>query len=130
MRLRQIIAIVAGVGIVGLLSSIFAVLQGRVYPEANENFNQAMVNHPDAIQLIIKLACIYLSSIISGVVTTSISGNLRENLVVGVVTITIIGWLWINAINPAWFWALLMVGIIPSILLGYKLTCSYRARGM
>lgn len=31
---------------------------------------------------------------------------------------SVIIWLWMNAIHPLWFWALLLFGIIPFVLIG------------
>jgi len=127
MKFRNIISIVLGVGAIGLLSSIFAVLQGKLYPQANHMFSHPLLSNPEVIQVFVKLACIYISCIIGGVLTTSISGNLKESLIVGLLIMIIIGWLWYNAIYSTWFWLLLIAGIIPFVIMGYKIRRSFNS---
>lgn len=127
MKFSKMISIVLGVGAIGLLSSVFAVLQGKYYPQANEMFSHPLLSNPEVIQVFVKLACIYISCIIGGVLTTSISGNLKESLIVGLLIMIIIGWLWLNALYPTWFWPLLMAGIIPFVMIGYKIRRSFNA---
>ena len=127
MKFRNIISIVLGVGAIGLLSSIFAVLQGKLYPQANHMFSHPLLSNPEVIQVFVKLACIYISCIIGGVLTTSISGNLKESLIVGLLIMIIIGWLWYNAIYPIWFWPLLIAGTIPFVIVGYKIRRSFNS---
>lgn len=125
MKFRKIISIVLGVGTIGLLSSIFAVLQGKLFPQANVMFSQPSLSNPQVIQVFVKLACIYISCILGGVLTTSIRGNLKESLIVGIIIMIIVAWLWANAMYPTWFWPLLIVGIIPFVLIGYKIRRSF-----
>ena len=127
MKFRKIISIVLGVGAIGLLSSIFAVLQGKLYPQANHMFSHPLLSNPEVIQVFVKLACIYISCIIGGVLTTSISGNLKESLIVGLLIMIIIGWLWYNALYSTWFWLLLIAGIIPFVIMGYKIRRSFNS---
>ena len=127
MKFRKIISIVLGVAAIGLLSSISAVLQGKLYPQANHMFSHPLLSNPEVIQVFVKLACIYISCIIGGVLTTSISGNLKESLIVGLLIMIIIGWLWYNAIYSTWFWLLLIAGIIPFVIMGYKIRRSFNS---
>ena len=121
MKFRKIISIVLGVGAIGLLSSVLAVLQGKLFPQANEIFSHPLLSEPEVTQVFVKLAGIYISCMIGGVLTTSISGNRKECLIVGLLIIIIIGWLWFNAIYPTWFWPLLFAGTIPFVIIGYKI---------
>jgi len=125
MKFRKIMSIVLGVGAIGLLSSVFAVLQGKLFPQANEMFSHPLSSAPEVTQVFVKLACIYISCMIGGVVTTSISGNLKEGLIVGLLVMIIIGWLWYNAIYPIWFWPLLIAGVVPFVIIGYKIRRSF-----
>lgn len=127
MKFRKIISILLGVGAIGLLSSVFAFLQGKLFPQADEMFSHPLLSDPEVMQVFVKLACIYISCIIGGVLTTSISGNLKECLIVGLLIIIIFGWLWFNAIYPIWFWPLLIAGIIPFVILGYKIRRSFNS---
>jgi hypothetical protein len=75
----------------------------------------------DIIQLIIKLVSVYLSCIAGGVVTALCGGEHKEQYITGIGMILIVMWLWISTIHPSWFWALLLIGILPFVLIGSKI---------
>lgn len=121
MKTKAIVSILLGVFCIGFLSSVFAYLQGKLYPEANKILGNPSVNVFTSIQLVIKLGCIYSSCIVGGMVTTRISETIKANYVVGIILLLIVGWLWLSTVYPHWFWALLMAGVMPFILLGYHI---------
>jgi len=102
----------------GLLSSIFAKIQGMVFPASMQLFNQVKWTSSDIIQLFIKLVCVYLSCIVGGIVTAVFGGGTKEHYIAGVSMMLIVAWLWISTIYPSWFWASLLIGILPFVLTG------------
>jgi biotin transporter BioY len=127
MKRKDVVSILLGVFCIGFLSSVFAYLQGWLYPEANKILGNSSVNVFATIQLIAKLGCIYISCIVGGIVTTWISKTINAVFFVGVILLLIVGWLWLNTIYPIWFWVLLMTGVIPFILLGYGIVRRFTA---
>jgi len=121
MNFKKIFSIIIGFGTIGLLSSVFAKIQGIVFPTSTQLFNQVTWTSYDVIQLIIKLVCVYLSCIIGGMVTSLCGGEDKELYITGIGMILIVMWLWVSTIHPSWFWALLLIGILPFVLIGSKI---------
>lgn len=121
MNFKKILSIIIGFGTIGLLSSIFAKIQGIIFPASLLLFNQDTWSFSDIIQLVVKLACVYLSCIAGGIVTSLCGGRNREQYIIGISIMLVVIWLWINAIHPFWFWALLLMGILPCILIVAKM---------
>lgn len=120
----KLLSILIGFGTIGLIASVFAKMQGIIYPLSMDLFT----GQADDVQLLIKLMCVYCSCVIGGMVTTRIGGCIRESIIVGVVTVLVIGWLWMSAKGPSWFWLLLMLGGIPAVLTGRKIIVARRGR--
>ena len=121
MNFKKIFSIIIGFGAIGLLSSVFAKIQGIFFPASLQLFNQVTWASYDIIQLIIKLVCVYLSCIAGGIVISVFGGKKREQYIMAISIILIVTWLWISTIHPLWFWALLLTGIIPFVLIGSKI---------
>lgn len=121
MNFKKILSIIIGFGTIGLLSSIFAKIQGIIFPASLLLFNQDTSSFSDIIQLVVKLTCVYLSCIAGGIVTSLCGGRIREQNIIGISIMLVIIWLWISAIRPFWFWALLLTGILPCVLIGAKI---------
>jgi len=121
MNFKKIFSIIIGFGTIGLLSSGFAKIQGIIFPTSMQLFNQVTWTSYDVIQLIIKLVCVYLSCIIGGMVTSLCGGENKELYITGISMILIVMWLWVSTIHPSWFWALLLIGILPFVLIGSKI---------
>ena len=127
MNFKKIFSIIFGFGTIGLLSSVFAKIQGIFFPASMHLFNQVTWTSYDIIQLIIKLICVYLSCIAGGIVISLFGGEKREQYITAICILLIVIWLWISTIHPLWFWALLLTGIIPFVLIGSKIkkNCSH-----
>ncbi|WP_445430662.1 hypothetical protein [Chryseobacterium indoltheticum] len=127
MNFKKIFSIIFGFGTIGLLSSVFAKIQGIFFPASMQLFNLLTWTSYDIIQLIIKLVCVYLSCIAGGMVISLFGGEKREQYITAISILLIVIWLWISTINPLWFWALLLTGIIPFVLIGSKIkkNCSH-----
>ncbi|SFT74751.1 hypothetical protein SAMN05421857_2972 [Chryseobacterium formosense] len=121
MSFKKILSIIMGFGSIGVLSSVLAKIQGVLFPTSMQLFEQTIWTSDDIIQLIIKLVCVYVSCITGGIVTALFGGEKRQLIVVGISIMSVIIWLWIIVIHPLWFWALLLAGIIPFILIGNKI---------
>lgn len=121
MNFKKIFSIIFGFGTIGLLSSVFAKIQGIFFPASMQLFNLLTWTSYDIIQLIIKLVCVYLSCIAGGMVISLFGGEKREQYITAISILLIVIWLWISTINPFWFWALLLKGIIPFVLIGSKI---------
>jgi len=121
MNFKKIFSIIFGFGTIGLLSSVFAKIQGIFFPASMQLFNLLTWTSYDIIQLIIKLVCVYLSCIAGGMVISLFGGKKREQYITAISILLIVIWLWISTINPLWFWALLLTGIIPFVLIGSKI---------
>lgn len=121
MNFKKIFSIIIGFGTIGLLSSVFAKIQGIFFPASMQLFNHLTWTFYDIIQLIIKLVCVYLSCIAGGIVISLCGGGKMEQYITGISTILIVIWLWISTVHPVWFWALLLAGLIPFILFGNKI---------
>ncbi|KQM46599.1 hypothetical protein [Chryseobacterium sp. Leaf201] len=121
MNFKKIFSIIIGFGAIGLLSSVFAKIQGIFFPASLQLFNQVTWASYDIIQLIIKLVCVYLSCIAGGIVISLFGGEKREQYIMAISIILIVTWLWVSTIHPLWFWALLLTGIIPFVLIGSKI---------
>jgi len=121
MNFKKIFSIIFGFGTIGLLSSVFAKIQGIFFPASMQLFNLLTWTSYDIIQLIIKLVCVYLSCIAGGMVISLFGGEKREQYITAISILLIVIWLWISTINPLWFWALLLTGIIPFVLIGSKI---------
>lgn len=120
MSFIKLLSPIIGFGTIGLLSSIFAKLQGALFPTSLQLFEQLTLTSYDVMQLIIKLACVYISCIAGGIMTSICGGERRQLIIVGISIMSVIIWLWIIAIHPLWFWTLLLVGIFPFVLIGSK----------
>jgi hypothetical protein len=118
MNLKKIFSSIFGFGTIGLLSSIFAKIQGMVFPASVQLFNQVKWTSSDIIQLIIKLVCVYFSCIVGGIVTAVFGGGTKEHYITAISIMLIVIWLWIRTIYPSWFWASLLIGILPFVLTG------------
>ena len=70
MNFKKILSILTGFGTIGLLSSVFAKIQGALFPASMQLFDQFTRTSEDIIQLIIKLVCVYVSCIAGGVVVS------------------------------------------------------------
>ena len=127
MNFKKIFSIIFGFGTIGLLSSVFAKIQGIFFPASMQLFNRLTWTSYDIIQLIIKLVCVYLSCIAGGMVISLFGGEKREQYITAISILLIVIWLWISIIHPLWFWALLLTGIIPFVLIGSKIkkNCSH-----
>ena len=121
MNFKKIFSIIIGFGAIGLLSSVFAKIQGIFFPASMQLFNLLTWTSYDIIQLIIKLVCVYLSCIAGGIVISLFGGEKREQYIMAISIILIVTWLWVSTIHPLWFWALLLTGIIPFVLIGSKI---------
>lgn len=121
MSFKKILSTIIGFGTIGLLSSLFAKIQGIVFPTSMKLFDQVTWTSDDNIQLIIKLVCVYLSCIAGGIITALCGGEKKELYITGTSVVLIVMWLWISTIHPSWFWALLIIGILPLILIGSKI---------
>lgn len=121
MNFKKILSILTGFGTIGLLSSVFAKIQGVLFPASMQLFDQFILTSEDIIQLIIKLVCVHVSCIAGGVVTSLCGGEHKQQYITGAIIILVVIWLWITTIHPSWFWALLLAGILPCILIGSKI---------
>lgn len=122
MNFRKILSVIVGFGTIGLLSSLFAKIQGWLFASSLEIFTNQELAATNISQFVIKLMCVWVSCCSGGIFTTKIGGEVRENLLVGGLIMLVVGWLWLSAVNPIWFWALMILGILPCVFLGYKLT--------
>ena len=120
MNFRKILAVLIGFGTVALLSSVFAKIQGVLNPMSLALFTSNSSETTDTLQLLIKLLCVYSSCIFGGMMTTMVGGRIRENSIVGGITVMVVAWLWLSVVNPLWFWILLILGVLPCVLLGNK----------
>lgn len=121
MHFKRIFSIIVGFGTIGLLSSLFAKLQGAIFPASLKLFELDTWTSYDVIQLVIKLVCFYMSCIVGGMVTSLCGGKNKQQYITGMCISFVVIWLWISTINPTWFWALALSGIIPFIQVGKKL---------
>ncbi len=131
MNFRKIFSVIVGFGTIGLMSSVFAKMQGLLFTSSLEIFTSKEIAATNFSQLIIKLFCVWFSCVLGGMATTRIGGKPRENLIVGGLIILVVGWLWLSAENPIWFWVLLILGILPCVFLGYRVTsiiCKFRIK--
>lgn len=118
MNFTKILSVITGFGTIGLLSSVFAKIQGILFPASMQLFDQTVWNSDDIIQLIIKLICVYISCIAGGIITALCGGENKQRYITAISIMLVVTWLWINTINPFWFWALLLLGILPSVFIG------------
>ncbi len=122
MKLRKIIPVVGGFFTIALLSSVFARIQGAFGPSANDWLGQAVI-HRSAIPFVaLKLSGLFLSCSLGGIVSTRLGGTRKASLLVGVITSLMIGWLWFHTVHPIGFWILLLLGVIPSVWAGYRMS--------
>ncbi len=122
MNLRKTVPVAGGFFTIALLSSVFARIQGAFGPLANDWLGQAVI-HQSAIPFVaIKLLGLFLSCSLGGIVSTRLGGRRKASLLVGIITCLMIGWLWIHTVHPIGFWVLLLLGVIPSVWAGYRLT--------
>lgn len=131
MNFRKIFSVIVGFGTIGLMSSVFAKMQGLLFTSSLEIFASQEIAATNFSQFIIKLFCVWFSCVLGGMATTRIGGKPRENLIVGGLIILVVGWLWLSAENPIWFWVLLILGILPCVFLGYRVTsiiCKFRIK--
>lgn len=122
MNYRKILSVIVGFGTIGLLSSVFAKVQGMLFPSSLEIFINQELAATNVSQFIIKLMCVWISCFLGGLITTKIGGKAKENLIVGTLIMLVVGWLWLSAVNPIWFWVLMILGVLPCVFLGYKVT--------
>ena len=122
MNYRKILSVIVGFGTIGLLSSLFARIQGWLVASSLEIFINQQLAATNISQFVIKLFCVWVSCFLGGIATTRIGGKARENLIVGGLIMLVVGWLWLSAGNPVWFWLLLVLGILPCVFLGNKVT--------
>ncbi|SEJ69268.1 hypothetical protein SAMN04487995_5967 [Dyadobacter koreensis] len=120
MNYRKILSVIVGFGTIGILSSLFARIQGWLFASSLEIFINQQLAATNISQFVIKLFCVWVSCFLGGIATTRIGGKARENLIVGGLIMLVVGWLWLSAGNPVWFWLLLVLGILPCVFLGYK----------
>lgn len=120
MNYRKILSVILGFGTIGLLSSFFAKIQGWLFASSLEIFINQELAAANISQFIIKLFCVLVSCFLGGIATTKIGGKARENLVVGGLIMLVVGWLWRSAMDPIWFWVLMILGALPCVFLGYK----------
>lgn len=131
MNFRKIFSVIVGFGTIGLMSSVFAKMQGLLFTSSLEIFTSKEIAATNFSQFIIKLFCVWFSCVLGGMATTRIGSKPRENLIVGGLIILVVGWLWLSAENPIWFWVLLILGILPCVFLGYRVTsiiCKFRIK--
>ncbi|WP_449386856.1 hypothetical protein [Chryseobacterium lineare] len=122
MNFRKILSVIVGFGTIGLLSSVFAKIQGMLFASSLEIFTNQELAATNISQFVIKLICVWISCFLGGLTTTKIGGKARENLIVGSLIMLVVGWLWLSAVNPIWFWVLMISGVLPCVFLGYKVT--------
>ena len=122
MNYRKILSVIVGFGTIGILSSLFARIQGWLFGSSLEIFINQQLAATNISQFVIKLFCVWVSCFLGGIATTRIGGKARENLIVGGLIMLVVGWLWLSAGNPVWFWLLLVLGILPCVFLGNKVT--------
>lgn len=125
MRYKQLLSIAAGFGAIGLLSSVFAKVQGIIWPDSLTVFERPELSNADCIQLVIKLICLALSSVLGGMLIKWIGGNRRASILVSILIMAVIAWLWLNTRQPAWFWIISFVQVIPAVLLGGEFIIRY-----
>ncbi|MEN5232958.1 hypothetical protein [Sphingobacterium faecium] len=128
MKFKKIFSVIAGFGTIGLLSSLFAKIQGILFPASMELFGPMILTFSDHIQLLIKLLCVYTSCILGSLLTVFCGGSKNELYIVGGSITAVVGWLWFSAIHPLWFWGLLSVGILPLVLYGRNIYLSLKRR--
>ena len=121
MNFRKILSVIVGFGSIGLLSSVFAKIQGILFPSSMEIFTNQELLSTNISQFIIKLLCVWISCFLGGMFTSKIGGKARENLIVGGLIILVVCWLWLSIVHPVWFWLSLILGIMPCVFLGRKL---------
>lgn len=80
MNFKKIFSIIFGFGTIGLLSSVFAKIQGIFFPASMQLFNLLTWTSYDIIQLIIKLVCVYLSCIAGGMVISLFGGKKESSI--------------------------------------------------
>ena len=125
MRYRQSLSIAAGFGAIGLLSSVFAKVQGIIWPVSLTVLGRPGLSNADCIQLVIKLICLALSNVLGGMLIKWIGGNRRAGILAGILIMAVIAWLWLNTRQPDWFWIISFVQVIPAVLLGGDLITRY-----
>ena len=122
MNYRKILSVIVGFGTIGLLSSVFAKMQGMLFASSLEIFTNQELAANNISQFVIKLMCVWVSCFSGGIITTRIGGKARENLIVGSLIMLVVGWLWLSVVNPVWFWVFMILGVLPCVFLGYKAT--------
>lgn len=122
MNFRKILSVIVGFGTIGLLSSVFAKVQGMLFPSSLEIFINQELAATNVSQFVIKLMCVWISCFLGGLITTKTGGKAKENLIVGTLIMLVVGWLWLSAVNPMWFLVLMILGVLPCVFLGYKVT--------
>ncbi|MBW8686990.1 hypothetical protein [Chitinophaga rhizophila] len=122
MNYIKILSVIVGFGTIGSLSSLFAKVQGWLFASSLEIFINQELAVTNISQFIIKLFCVWVSCFLGGIATTKIGGKARENLIVGKLIMLVMGWLWLSVVNPIWFWVLMVLGVLPCVFLGYKVT--------
>lgn len=122
MNFRRILSVIAGFGTIGLLSSVFAKIQGLLFASSLELFTNQELAANNISQFVLKLICVWVSCFLGGLTTTKVGGKARENLIVGSLIMLVVGWLWLSAAGTSWFWTLMILGVLPCVFLGYKVT--------
>ncbi|MGJ1194082.1 hypothetical protein [Sphingobacterium siyangense] len=82
MNFRKIFSVIVGFGTIGLMSSVFAKMQGSLFTSSLEIFTSKEIAATNFSQFIIKLFCVWFSCVLGGMATTRIGGKPRENLIV------------------------------------------------
>lgn len=118
MTFKKTLSVLSGFGTIVFMSTVLAKVQGSVFPSSLELFTHQVYPFPDVIQLLVKLLCVFLSTLTGGIITTRTGGKIRQHYFVAGITMCVIGWLWLNAVHPVWFWLFLISGILPFVLLG------------
>ena len=122
MQFRKVISVFIGFASIALLSSLFAKIQGTIFPSSLEIFSSRELIPMNNNQLVLKICCVLVSCLIGGIITTGIGGRVKENLIVAGGITAVVGWMWFAITDPMWFWAVLILGVLPAIYLGYKMT--------
>lgn len=125
MNFKKILSVVIGFGTIGLLSSVLAKIQGILFPASLQLFEHVTWTSHDIIQLIIKLVCVYISCFTGGMVSALCGGKDRQQYITGISMSFVALWLWISTGHPLWFWAVLLAGILPCVLIGGKIQQRY-----
>ncbi|MFL9845575.1 hypothetical protein [Flavobacterium rhizosphaerae] len=121
MKWKDSLAIASGFFTIVFLCIAFALLESQIYPESAELFGKTSLNSHEQYLLLLKLTANLFSCFLGGLVIAFISKKIQNIIWVSAFITIVIIWLWYSTNNPTLFWIISILGIFPSIYLGYRL---------